>query len=82
MTIRMTRPNPSGRHRSPGTSAAALRRRAESYRDKADALEAILTDTQEQFTEAFSIADAQVATRDRIASAARKRRNNAGRNLR
>lgn len=61
------------------TSVAALRRRAESYRNKADALEATLTGTQEAFAESFSTADLQVSTRDRISEAARKGRRLGGR---
>lgn len=57
---------------SSGASVATLRRRAAAYREKADALEATLRGTQEQFAESFSAADAQVSTRDRIAAAARR----------
>jgi len=59
---------------NPGASVAALRRRAETYREKANALEAMLADTQMQFAEAFNAADSQVSTRDRIATAARRGR--------
>jgi len=51
-----------------------LRRRAEAYREKADALEAMLTEVQDQFTEAFAAADSQRSTRDRITQAARSGR--------
>jgi hypothetical protein len=62
------------------TSAPALRRRADAYRDRADELEAILKETQDQFTDAFAAADSQLSTRDRINDAARKHRRLAGRN--
>lgn len=65
-----TYPNTAGGRGA--ASVAALRRRAEAYRAKADALEATLQDTQEQFAESFSAADARVSTRDRIAAAARR----------
>ena len=55
----------------PTGSGAALRRRAKSYREKADALEAMLTDTQTHFAEVFAATDAQLTTRERIARSAR-----------
>jgi hypothetical protein len=67
-----TYPNTSGRR--PTGNVATLRRRAEAYRDRADELEAVLADTQDQFTEAFAVADAQMSTRDRISKAARGKR--------
>ncbi len=57
--------------RPPGANARALRRRAEAYREKADELEAMLRDTQDEFTTAFAALDAQTSTRDRITRAAR-----------
>ena len=69
---RLTRPPARVSAPNSGASVAALRRRAEAYRAKADALEATLRGTQEQFAESFSAADAQVTTRDRIATAARR----------
>lgn len=79
----MTKPRltrPPARVVSPGTNAPALRRRAEAYRDKADALEAMLKGTQDQFADSFAAADSQVSTRDRINDAARKGRRLGGRN--
>jgi hypothetical protein len=59
---------------APGKNVGALRRRAEACRDRAEQLETMLRETQDQFTEAFATADAQVSTRDRITKAARNGR--------
>lgn len=66
---RMTRP-PLPPQKATG-SGVALRRRAKTYREKADALEAMLTDTQTHFAEVFAATDAQLTTRERIARSAR-----------
>jgi len=71
----------SGSGRTPG-NAPALRRRAERYREQADALEAALTETQQQFADAFAAVDAQTTTRERISDAARRNRKSNGRNIR
>ncbi len=73
-------PNGGGARR--GTSGTALRRRADAYREQADALEQMLVETQQHFTEAFAEADSQTTTRDRISDAARRNRNAKGRNVR
>lgn len=76
MTIRQPRATAPTTRRSiaPGAGVAALRRRAATYREKADALEAMLKGAQDHFTDAFAVADSQVSTRERIAEAARRGR--------
>lgn len=71
---RLTAPPPV--RTGPTASPGVLRRRAVAYREKADALEKLLADTQAHFGEAFAEADAQRSTRDRITEEAHRAKRN------